>query len=49
MAAHIDRLCSKAAPVNFTRDCVIAVTMESGYKPKKSGFYLDTLRLVFRK
>ena len=35
MAAHIDRLCSKAESAHFTRDCVIAVTLESGHEPKK--------------
>jgi hypothetical protein len=31
MAAHIDRLCSKNSPSLFARDCVIAVTIESGH------------------
>lgn len=31
MAAHIDRLCSKKGPSFFARDCVMAVTIESGF------------------
>lgn len=40
MAFHIDRLCSGNKPFNFARDCVIAVTMESGHEPRK--------RILFR-
>lgn len=40
MAAHIDRLCSKYEPVHFTRDSVMAVTIESGHEPRK--------RILFR-
>lgn len=31
MAAHIDRLCSKKGPSLFAQDCVMAVTIESGF------------------
>jgi len=31
MAAYIDGLCSKRGPSLFTRDCVMAVTIESGF------------------
>lgn len=31
MAAYIDRLCSKSGPSLFARDCVMAVTIESGF------------------
>lgn len=31
MAAHIDRLCSKNGPSLFAQDCVMAVTIESGF------------------
>jgi len=31
MAAHIDKLCSKSGPSLYARDCVMAVTIESGH------------------
>jgi hypothetical protein len=40
MAVRIDLLCSKKEPVHFTRDYVMAVTLESGHEPRK--------RILFR-
>ncbi len=49
MAAHIDRLCSKNRPSFFARDCIMAVTIESGFDPQERvlfGYFAGFLQEI---